>query len=237
MKLRLLDAMAARLPAHQRARLRRLGQPAYMGALRRTRPLSERYGFDRGLPVDRYYVDAFLGRYAADIRGCGLEVKSAGYLRRFDSGLTRCDVLDIDPSNPEATVVADLAAADHVPDAQFDVFALTQTLQLIYDWQSAVRHARRILRPGGTLLVTVPCVSRIDRGLPDLDYWRFTPQGCRKAFGDIFGAGQVTVEAYGNVLTASAFLMGLAAEDLRPRELDRHDPAFPVLIGVRAVRA
>ena len=68
-----------------------------MGALRRTRPLSQRYGFDRGQPIDRYYIDAFLARYATDVRGRGLEVKSAGYLRRYDSGLTRCDILDIDP--------------------------------------------------------------------------------------------------------------------------------------------
>ena len=42
---------------------------------------------------------------------------------------------------------------------------------------------------------------------------------------------------YGNVLTATAFLMGMAAEDLRQAELDRADPSFPVVVGIRAQRA
>lgn len=234
---RLLQPLLNGLSPQHRATLRRLAQPAYLGALRRTRPLSERYGYDRGQPVDRYYIEAFLGAHRSDVRGRGLEVKSPTYLRRYDSGLTACDVLDINPDNPDATVVADLSAAGNVPDAQFDCFLLTQTLQFIYDWHGALEHARRILRPGGVLLVTVPCVSRMDRTLSDIDYWRFTPAGCRRMFGEIFGAENVAVHPYGNVLTASAFLMGLAAEDLRRDELERADPAFPVLVGVRAQRA
>jgi hypothetical protein len=87
------------------------------------------------------------------------------------------------------------------------------------------------------LLVTVPSVSRLDRTLADIDYWRFTPAACRRMVGEVFGEENVAVHAYGNVLTASAFLMGLAAEDLRRDELEHNDPAFPVLIGVRAQRA
>ncbi len=104
-----VQPLLRRLPPERRAQVRRVLQPAYLGALRRTRPLSERYGYDRGQPVDRYYIESFLASHRSDIRGVGLEIKNAGYLRRYDSGLTRCDVLDIDPANPQATVVADLA--------------------------------------------------------------------------------------------------------------------------------
>ena len=39
--------------------MRGLGVP-YWGNLRRLRPFSVYYGFDRGTPVDRYYLDRFL---------------------------------------------------------------------------------------------------------------------------------------------------------------------------------
>jgi hypothetical protein len=47
----------------------------------------------------------------------------------------------------------------------------------------------------------------------------------------------VTVTSYGNVLAATAFLQGLAAEELHPEELDYRDPDYEVLISVRAVKA
>ena len=39
------------------------------------------------------------------------------------------------------------------------------------------------------------------------------------------------------MLACTAFLQGLASEDLAPAELERHDPYFPLLIAVRAVKA
>jgi hypothetical protein len=135
----LAGEVVARLPPQRRAQLRRLVRPAYLGTLRRVRPLSERYGYDRGQPIDRYYIESFLANHRSDVRGRGLEIKTCGYLRRYDSGLTGWDVLDIDPANQEATVIADLSAAGHVDDSQFDCFILTQTLQFICHIEWSVR--------------------------------------------------------------------------------------------------
>jgi hypothetical protein len=220
------------VPQGARQRLRRLLRPALLGSLRRTAPLSGEWGFDRGMPVDRYYIERFLQQHAADIRGRVLEVKDSAYSNRFGIP-ARTDVLDINPANPHATVVADLAAADHVPGEQFDCFILTQTLQLIYDVHAAIGHAHRLLRPGGTLLVTVPSTSR----LAEPDYWRFTPAVCERLFGDVFGRENVAVTGHGNVLTNVAFLEGMAWQELSQRELDAYDELFPMLVTVRAVRA
>jgi hypothetical protein len=46
----------------------------------------------------------------------------------------------------------------------------------------------------------------------------------------------VTVDTYGNVLAAIAFLHGLAREDLSDRELDVRDDFYPVVVAVRAVK-
>jgi SAM-dependent methyltransferase len=202
------------------------------------RPLSEHWGWDRGTPVDRYYIEQFLEAYAADVHGRTLEVKDSGYTKRFDSGVTHADVLDLNPQNPDATIVADLSVADAMPERQFDCFILTQTLQYIYDVHAAVVQCHRLLRPGGVVLATAPMLSRIshDDGL-EWDYWRFTAASCRRLFGEVFGAPHVSVRTYGNSLTGAAFLRGAAYEEIPRGKLDVHDPYFPILVTVRAVRA
>jgi len=200
-------------------------------------PASRSRGYDRGSPIDRYYIEQFLDGHRADIRGHVLEVKDSGYADRFGADVRRCDVLDVRADNPLATVVADLAAADGIPDDRFDCFVLTQTLDLICDVRSAVGHARRILRPGGVLLATLPTTSPVvARADEPIDYWRFTGAGCGALFGSVFGRGQVTVQEYGNYRTAVGILAGLAREELSQRALDHRDESYPVLAAVRAVK-
>jgi SAM-dependent methyltransferase len=187
--------------------------------------------------VDRYYIERFLAEERDAIRGHVLEVMNADYTELFGAAVERRDVLDIDPANEAATIVADLSAADSVPTNLFDCFILTQTLQYIYDLRAAVEHAHRILRPGGTLLCTVPAVSRIARLQLESEYWRVTPAACSRLFGDVFAGGDVAVRGHGNVLTTVAFLVGMAVEELSSRELDRDDPFFPLVVTVRATKA
>ena len=52
-----------------RRRLRRLTRPAPLRGLRRLAPVSDKWGHDRGTPVDRWYIERFLERQAGDIRG------------------------------------------------------------------------------------------------------------------------------------------------------------------------
>jgi SAM-dependent methyltransferase len=223
------------LSRRQRQLLHRLRRPALLGTLRRTTPLSDHWGSERGRPVDRYYIEQFLETHRSDVRGRGLEVKDASYLERLNSGLRSIDVLDVDVANSNATIIADLASAPEVPSDAFDCFILTQTLQLIYDAPAAVREVHRVLAPGGVLLLTVPGITRSLRGLPD--YWRFTPMACERLFGDVFGRDRVTVHSYGNPLSAIAFLTGMAQEELSRRDLDAFDARYPVTIAVRAVKA
>jgi SAM-dependent methyltransferase len=220
-----------------RQRVTRVLRPAWLGTLRRTTPLSNKWGYDRGRPVDRYYIEAFLERHRADIRGHVLEVKDRTYTDRFGLGVTESDVLDINPRNPHATIIADLGAPDFLGADSFDCCIVTQTLQYIYDTRAAVTQLKRLLRPGGVLLTTVPALSRLDK--PDNcgpDLWRFTPASCTRVFADVFGPRQVTVRAHGNVLASIASLTGMAEEELSRREIDVHDPLFPVVITVRAVK-
>jgi SAM-dependent methyltransferase len=209
------------------------------GDLRRTRPLDEHFGYGRGRPVDRSYIEAFLAGEAGAIRGRVLEVGESTYTRRFGGGrVERSDVLHVDPHAPGATIIADLAAGDGIPSDAFDCVILTQTLQLLYDVPAAIRTVHRILAPGGTLLATVPGITQLDEGVwRESWYWSFTEASMRRLFTDHFGSPDVLVESHGNVLAAIAFLEGIAAEELRPGELLAADPRYPVIVTVRATKA
>lgn len=210
-----------------------------LGQLHRLTPISSVFGFDRGTPIRRYYIENFMIRNAADIRGKVLEIGDNSYTRKFGGGRVLCsDVLDIRKDNPKATLVADLTSADGIPSDIFDCAIITQTLHVIYDVRSAVKELHRIIKPGGVLLATFPGISQISRYDMECwgDYWRFTTLSARRLFEEAFPESDVRAEAYGNVLTAVASLHGLAAEELKREELDYYDQDYEVLITVRAVK-
>jgi Methyltransferase domain len=219
------------------ARVKRVRRPARLFAFRRTAPVSEHYGWDRGRLIDRVFIERFLEENSDAIRGRVLEVADAAYTTRFGTAVDRSDVLDIRPQNPLATIVDDLTTASRIPDGTFDCFILTQTLQFIYDVHAAVEQAHRILKPGGIVLATVPGIQRVGKSHLDRDYWRFTPASAAELFGEFFGRDAVAVHPYGNVLTSIAFLRGMAAEELPRKAFSTDDPFFATTIAVRARRA
>ncbi len=209
-----------------------------LGDLDRTHPVSSDFGWDRGTPIDRFYVERFLEQNASDIRGRALEIGDASYCRRFGQEITRQDVLHVSPHAPQATIVGDLARAGTLPDAAFDVLAVIQTLHLIYDMKAAVEAMHRALKPGGTLLLTVPGITPIDGGeWRDTWYWSLTGQAAQRLFSEVFGVGNVTVKVDGNVYAATCFLQGLALDEVDRAKLDEFDPSYPVIVSVRAHRA
>jgi hypothetical protein len=207
--------------------------------LTRLEPVSRVFGFDRGKPVDRWYIERFLATHAADVRGRVLEVAESTYTQWYGGDdVTQSDVLYAAPGNPAATVVGDLSTGDGLPRDVYDCFVMTQTLQVIYDVAAAVRGTREVLAPDGVLLATVPGISQISReDRRDWgDWWRFTSDSARRLFGDTYGPENVEVQAHGNVLSAACFLYGLAAEELSDDELTHHDPDFELLMTIRAVK-
>ncbi|MCZ2830867.1 glycosyltransferase [Modestobacter sp. VKM Ac-2986] len=234
---RVLPAGAARVVRGVARRARDLA-PARVGLLRRVEPLSRQFGYDRGLPVDRHYVEQFLTEHAHLVAGRVLEVGDRDYTRRFGQDrVTRSDVLNVRAGHPETTLVGDLADGAGLPSDTFDCVVLTQTLHLVHDLPAAVRTLHRMVRPGGTVLATFPGISPVsDDEWADTWQWALTPVSARRLFGDVFGAEHVEVAHHGNVLTSAAFLYGMAAHELSARELAVTDPQFPMLITVRAVR-
>jgi SAM-dependent methyltransferase len=209
------------------------------GSMRRLEPIGQVWGMKRGKPVDRYYIERFLAGHAEDVRGHVLEIGTDKYTKEFGGErVTQSDVLHVEENDPPVTIIADLTDAKHIPSGAFDCVILTQTLQTIYDVSAAIETVFRVLKPGGAVLATVPGISKISRY--DMDrwgyYWSFTTKSARRLFEGVFAAEHIHVEAHGNVLTAIAFLHGLAGEELRQKELDYHDPDYELLITIRAVK-
>jgi SAM-dependent methyltransferase len=214
------------------ARLR--GWPRLYLASLSTSPLSTVYGFDRGQPADRRWIEGFLAKNADVIRGRCLEVQSAEYVRWFGGDrATSVEVLDIDPHNRGATILGDLQNLEAVPDASFDCVVVTQTLQYLRDPRRGVAELHRILSGTGSALVTLPCLGRVEPG-DVLDYWRFMPVGAAALFDE--QDWQVHVESFGNALLGLAMWTGMAVEDLPARVWERNDPAWPCVVGVRATK-
>ena len=217
--------------------LTRVRRPLWFGTLQNTKPISAAWGKDRGTPVDRYYIEKFLQLYSMDIHGKVLEVGDRTYTRKFGKNVERSDVLDNNLANIQATILADLESGINVDTNELDCLVFTQVLQFIYNVQVCLQELHRILKPGGVLLLTVPCVSKIasDYGM-DKDYWRFTAASCERLFSDVFGQNHVTVQSFGNVFSSVAFLTGAAYEELSKKQLNDYDPLFPLLVSVRAVK-
>ncbi len=208
------------------------------GDFRRVQPCSAQWGRDRGKPIDRHYIECFIDRHRADVRGRVLEVRDSRYTDQFGGdAVTVRDVLDIDASNGAATVVADLRRAESIPSASYDCVIVAQTLHMIDDMPAAIAECARILCPGGTLLITVPSVIRVDdEAGVDGDFWRITEASARSLFAKAFPIDAFEVTTYGNVATCAAFLYGMSVEEIAAADLERVDPTFPLVVCVRAVK-
>ncbi len=202
-----------------------------LGDLNRTIPFSTQFGYERGGPVDRFYIEKFLAANSNSVRGRVLEIGDNEYTLTFgQANIVQSDILHIDDSNPRATFVGDLSNAPILPDNSFDCIILTQTLHLIYNYQDAIKTCYRVLKPGGSLLLTVPGISHIAQDQwGKYWYWSFTDASLKRLLKENF-AGETVINTHGNVLAATAFLYGMGRYELNEATLNSHDPHYQVII-------
>lgn len=206
------------------------------GGFDRLSPVSNVFGYDRGKPIDRFYIEAFLEANAADITGRCLELGDPVYTEKYGQGVTQADVLHYVEGNPQATIVGDLTDAPHIPDNSFDCIVFTQTIQMIYEPRQAFATLHRILKPGGVALITSAGIAKIGRRLgrdPWGEYWHFTAQSLEAMSAEYWSPDGIDITTYGNVMSACAFLQGLASEELLPEHLNHRDEDFEIIVAAR----
>ena len=174
--------------------------------------MSRTFGFERGKPVDRWYIERFLAEHSADVRGRVLEVAESASTRVGTEATTsRRPTCSMPPTAiPTRPSSATSQTGAGIPEAAYDCFICTQTLQVIYDIRAAVAGTRRLLAPGGVLLATLPGISQISRedNRDWGDWWRFTARSAQRLFADVYGEEHVQVRQHGNVHAAAASCMG-----------------------------
>lgn len=212
------------------------------GVFRRVEPYRRELGSRRGACIDRFYIESFLAENRNLIRGRVAEFESDLYARRFGGDAVKhCEIIDLESRNTSRTLTLDLEKTDAAPSEQFDCIVCTQTLFLVRDSAAAIRTLHRLLKPGGTLLATVPGISPVIRGSllagVGKDIWRFTARSAEIAFSESFCVEQIAVRSYGNVLACTAFLHGIVQEELTEEELRFHDPDYELIIAIRATKA
>lgn len=207
----------------------------YFLATRSLRPLSVRFGFDRGTPIDRYWIESFLNSHKNYIRGKCLEVTDNYYTKKFGGKrVTKSDILDINSRNKKANVHADLRHLSTLADNTYDCILLTHVLGLIDDVGAAVSECHRILKPGGALIATSSCFSPVGENPPN--YWRFTTFGFRHLFDRYFPHQKLITKSYGNVFSGQCFWVGMAQEELSTRELKYNDSRYQCIVGAVVVK-
>lgn len=229
MREELKQVLGPRWTTRLRSLIRGKGLPRW-GNLRRVHPFSTNFGFDRGTPVDRYYLHRFLEAHAAMIRGDVLEIQTIGYARRYGRDLRRTDSVDINPQF-RPMYLCDLAQSEGVvPSEAYDCFLMPNTFQHLRALEPALRQALRVVKPGGVILASAAGLLPL---IPDgPDYWRLSADGWRELLGRVWPDCDITVESHGNCLAAVAAMLGLALEELTAAELDVQDPRYPVMITV-----
>jgi len=203
--------------------------------LKNVNPVSTTFGFDRGTPIDRYYIEKFLKENSQYISGKVLEVAESHYSKKFGNAVTAYEVLHVE-KNKNATIIGNLTQEETLPANVIDCFICTQVFNFIFEFQKAIEGAHQLLKPGGVLLATVSGISQISRYDADRwgHYWSFYPQGIGKSVKKVFGEDNVIINSYGNSLTAISFLKGIAMEELSEQELNFADPDYPVSINIVA---
>ncbi|HEV8514999.1 MAG TPA: methyltransferase domain-containing protein [Cyclobacteriaceae bacterium] len=206
--------------------------------MRSTQPVSKIFGWDRGIPIDRYYIEYFLKKNQNYIQGKVLEIAESKYSKQFGTGVTSFEILHVEQRS-NVTIVGDLTKLESLPRNTIDCFICTQVLNFIYDFHKAIEGAHHLLKPEGVMLATVSGISQISRYDADRwgHFWSFYPQGIERAFKRVFGEHNVEVTAYGNSLSAISFVKGIAHQELTEAELNFHDADYPVTITIVARKA
>lgn len=198
-------------------------------------PICRNFGITRGTPVDRIYIEKFLDKYKLDVRGDVLEIAENTYTLKYgEDRLEHSYMLHVKGWGKNV-ICGNLETGEGIKENQFDSAILTQTMMFIFNLDAVAKNIYKMLKPGGTALITVSGISQISRY--DAEnwgcYWGFYKDSLMRLFQKYFEEKNIVIETYGNVKTATALLYGLCAEELSKEAFDKDDEQYPVVYGIR----
>ena len=200
----------------------------------RVYPVNDIFGYRRGTPIDRYYIEQAMKDYSSYIKGTVLEVGGSEYTKKFSKTKKNDSfILNYTQMEGDQIIVGDLSNKHSVEGYKFNTFICTQTLNFIYDFHTAIDTSYELLNHGGYYLGTVASVSNISKYDNSRwgDYWRFTKKGLTTSL-EKSNFDVIDIKAYGNVLSAKAIFDGCVVEDFEDITLlDHFDPVYPIIVS------
>lgn len=193
------------------------------GDLRRKFPLCNLFGFTRGVPIDRYYLEKFISEIRLEVVGTVLEVGGVLVNRELYqfSNATEYLTLDVE-ARPGISKVGDIHNPATIEFESLDTVVIFNVLEHCYDPWLAVKNIYSWLKVGGKCFCMVPNSQKI-HDIP-ADYWRILPDGMKQIFQDF---PQQKLYVYGNPMSVIANFLGISAGELSPKELDDFHPDYP----------
>src|SRR5205823_8244081 len=139
----------------------------------------------------------------------------------YGHDLRTSHTVDVESSHG-TNFVCDLARSQGTLATEaYDCFLMPNTLNHLRDLKPCLGEALRVVKPGGTILATVATLVPLT---PDFnEYWRITPAAWQMITAEVWSECEVAISTCGNVLAASAALLGLAVVEISPEELDTYD--------------
>ena len=206
---------------------------SFLTELASIRPLNREFGFSRGMPIDRYYIEKWLEENKRLIYGDVLEIAEDTYTKRFGRDDAVPHILHVDIEQ-EGFIKGNLETGEGIEENSVDCIILTQTLPFIYNCKNVISNLYKALRKGGNALFTTGGISQISRY--DMDrwghFWSFTTASLKRLIEESEFGINYEMSVYGNVKTACALLYGVAAEELKQEELEFSDEDYPVSVCV-----
>lgn len=199
--------------------------------------VSTAMGCDRGIPVDRWYIEKFIKANQRYIRGDVIEIGDNSYTVEYGKDVRNSYIFTADitkKSSNTKIIFGDLQNGQGCQHGIADCFILTQTLPFIFDIKNAAKHIVNMLKPDGVALITVSGISMIS----EYDnsrwghYWGFTETSLCKLFEGIIEEECIEVVSMRNPKAAAACLYGLSVGDLSRADLEAKDILVPVIIGM-----
>ncbi|MCC6457427.1 MAG: methyltransferase domain-containing protein [Caldilineaceae bacterium] len=126
--------------------------------------------------------------------GCG----TAPFWSDVVGQVERYHGVDLWPRSDKVTFAGDIQRLEMVPDDCYDSAICIEVLEHLPEPGRAVATIRRILKPGGVVVISVPHLSRL-HDLPH-DYFRFTEYGLRYLLGQA-GMEVISIQPKGGLLT------------------------------------
>jgi hypothetical protein len=199
--------------------------------------ISNDFGFSRGTPIDRYYIEKFIEKNRNYISGNVLEFGDNYYYKKYaNSKNSRCDIFTSElefKTGRKDKIYGDLTKVNPENFTQYDCIICTNVLNFIFDIDSATIGITKLLKPNGICILTLAGYStHISKYDYDRwgDYWRFTDKSAELLFNNYLEI--VDKNLYGNYFAASAQINGYSLEDIDPSMANLFCKEYLMTIGL-----